>query len=404
MSLNRPKVWIVSELFYPDQISTAHVMTEIARRLAIKQQVGVICGPPGYEQTYSMDAGELDGNILIHRVSIPSINKNKLVSRLFRLLLLSIKMFFAVLLKIKSGDRLIIVTNPAFLLLMVALLKKLKGYHLNVIVHDVFPENLIPAKIIQSDSFSFRMLSKLYNAAYRRSDRLIVVGRDMKELMIHKLGIEYSEKIEIITNWSDEYISPVPSFDRSAYWGADLDDKVVITFAGNLGRLQGLPAFLDCLNKADNQQIVFILIGGGALHDELKNYVQTKQMSNVLFWGSRPRTDQQSYLNGSDICLVSLANGMYGLGVPSKTYNILASGKPILYIGDKGSEVDQYVEEHGCGWSFDWNEKGQLIDFLRSVDQSKTHKYAEIGSNSRNICTEFYTKNKVLPLFDQLVQ
>lgn len=47
---------------------------------------------------------------------------------------------------------------------------------------------------------------------------------------------------------------------------------------------------------------------------------------------------------------------MYGLGVPSKTYNILASGRPILFFGPKNSEIDLLVRENGIGYC-DWPER-----------------------------------------------
>ena len=48
--------------------------------------------------------------------------------------------------------------------------------------------------------------------------------------------------------------------------------------------------------------------------------------------------------------------GMYGLGVPSKFYNIISSGRPVLYVGDKGSEIYEIIKEFDIGWAFSWDE------------------------------------------------
>lgn len=76
-------------------------------------------------------------------------------------------------------------------------------------------------------------------------------------------------------------------------------------------------------------------MGDGALKDKLIKYVEEIGLTNKInFFGNYSREEQNKILNYTDIALVTLSKGMYGLGVPSKTYNILAAGKPILFIGD----------------------------------------------------------------------
>ena len=80
----------------------------------------------------------------------------------------------------------------------------------------------------------------------------------------------------------------------------------------------------------------------------------------VFFHGPYFRSQQNEVLAACHIAIVTLQEGMYGLGVPSKTYNILASGRPVLYFGPKDSEIDLLVREHGigfCGWPDKWDIK-----------------------------------------------
>ena len=65
------------------------------------------------------------------------------------------------------------------------MLKKLKLY---ILVHDVFPENTIPTGIIKSESsFLYKLISSIFNRAYSNTDNLIVLGRDMKEVVENKI-------------------------------------------------------------------------------------------------------------------------------------------------------------------------------------------------------------------------
>ena len=44
-----------------------------------------------------------------------------------------------------------------------------------------------------------------------------------------------------------------------------------------------------------------------------------------------------------------LGKGMFGLGVPSKAYNLIAAGLPILFVGPKDSEISNLVNENELG-------------------------------------------------------
>lgn len=94
------------------------------------------------------------------------------------------------------------------------------------------------------------------------------------------------------------------------------------------------------MHDANCNQVEFGIWGTGSAELSLKEKVKQLEMSdNVMFHGPYSRADQQEVLNVCDIALVRLVEGMYGLGVPSKSYNILAAGKPILYIGVLNDEI-----------------------------------------------------------------
>ena len=118
--------------------------------------------------------------------------------------------------------------------------------------------------------------------------------------------------------------------------------------------------------------------------------------------GSKPRSEQNEFLNACDIGLITLSSGMKGIGVPSKTYNIMAAGKPILYIGDKDSEVDCYINKYRNGWSYDWSDSESLITLLRELKFENRKEIAETGSQSLERLRNDFSKESVLNLFDEL--
>ena len=90
---------------------------------------------------------------------------------------------------------------------------------------------------------------------------------------------------------------------------------------------------------------------------------------------------------------------MYGLGVPSKTYNILAAGKPILYIGEKGTEIWRMIEEYGNGVCFEPQDRQGLISYICDLSLEKREKLRDMGKVSRKLAEEKYSKQTILNKF-----
>jgi len=397
------RYWLISELFYPDEVSTGYIMTEMAESLATKHQIDVICGPSGYGHTEGKGSRQLSKKIRIHRVKLPAFDKNRLVSRLLRMLLLTLAMGWKAIRKVRSGEQVVLVTNPAFLLLLFGFIRKFKRFKYTLIVHDVFPENMVPAGLAKETSFLYKLLLKGYNAAYNAADHLVVLGEDMKELISRK--VEQNKKISIIPNWADlDEIEPIANFDKNAYLGCDVKDKIVIGFAGNIGRAQGMEEFIKSYIKAANPHLVLSIIGNGAMKAWLEQYVKEKGSTSIYFLGNKPRGEQIQFLNACDIGLVSLRKGMYGLGVPSKTYNIMAAGKPVLFVGDLGAEVSLYISQYGCGWAFDWSDEKSLVQFLAGLSVWDGEIIRQKGLKALHAAKENFSKKKILKQFQQVLE
>lgn len=387
------KLFVVSELFYPEETSTAFVMTKIVNKLSEKyDEVEVICGNSNYD---TLDK-KSENYFLDTKVKRTVINgfkgsKNNLIGRAVRFVFLSLSMFVTLLRKVKSTDKVVIVTNPAPIIILAQWLKIIKKMELIILVHDVFPENTVPAGIIKSkESFLYKILLKWFNSAYASADKLIVVGRDMKVVLQDKVrsNAKLVATVEVIENWAEEK-KVIPK--RSA---TDREDKIIFQFAGNLGRVQGLAELIRIIKKTNNDILEFHFVGEGAIKQELIDFVKDNQMTNVVFKGAYKREDQTEVLNACDISIVTLSPGMFGLGVPSKTYNILAAGKAVMFIGDVNSEIDLLVKEQKIGYSFH-NENG-ILDFFNSLTIDKKEQLQNFGVKARHLAETIYSEESIL--------
>lgn len=387
------KLIIVSELFYPDKASTAYIMTKIADKLSESQPVEVICGDGSYEDGSLISDSEIK-NYKVHRVKQIQLDKNKILSRIIRFTFSSLRLAKKLYSISNKGDKVLIVTNPAPFLVLCSFIKRIKSLDLTIIVQDVFPENSVAAGIIKSpNNIIYRILRSVFNKAYSSSDRLIVIGRDMKDLFSKKL-YPHTPPMVLIENWSDPLNELEVNVTRNG--------PIKLLFAGNIGRCQGLESFIEIFGNVDNHKLQLELRGSGAIVPTLNKCIKDNKFSNIKIGSSFTRNEQFSILKDCDIALVTLCDGMYGLGVPSKSYNIMSAGKPILYVGDPMSEIALVIKEAKIGYVFANSDIQGLKSWLTNVNEDIRSELKEMGKRAKELALTRFSEETILSKYTNL--
>ncbi len=384
-------LWIISELFPPEETSTAYIMGEIANALTSKYEVKVICGPEVYDSSKKVNHNfPIEKSIQIFRVKGLKENKKNTFSRIKKYISISWQIYSIAKKKIEPNDRVLMVSNPFPLIVLMALLRKHRSFKLNMLVHDVFPETLYTDISLPSPILS--LLSSIFNKSYSHTDNLIVIGRDMKEIM--KKKTKGKTNISIIENWADTNIRPKSDTNITS-------NNVIIQYAGNIGHAQGVSNFIDFIHTANNHNLKVEIWGSGSATDEIKKKITDYKLENIVsIHGPYMRSLQSEVLDRCDLALVTLVKGMYGLGVPSKSYNILASGTPILYIGERNSEIWLMVQENSIGFCFEPSDKMAIIEFLKSLSPKQLHG---MGRTARKLAEQKYSKEIILDKFKEII-
>lgn len=384
MNSIKNKIWVVSELFYPETISTAYIMTEIAVSLSDIYNIEVICGSSSYENN-QLYLNDNKIQFRINRVKSLNYDKNNIIKRLFGNLNISWKLFLMMKKKIPNNSQILMVSNPIFLIWLSGLLAPQKKWKIKLIVHDVFPENLRGISSMNYLSKIFLPFLKIiFDISFSKMDTLILLGRDMKDIFSKKVN---NVKIKIIENWSDnDIIHPVNNFDESR----------VFIYAGNFGRVQGIETLLESLSLIRKDGYKFIFIGSGACKNLICNYIKNAQNELIQLHPWLQREKQNEFLNIATVGVVTLAKDMYGLGVPSKFYNLLSAGKPILYIGPKNSEIWLVVTEFKLGWVVEAGNVLEIRDIIEEIISTESHIIQEYSRNSRKLAEIKYSKKLIL--------
>ena len=389
MKIKERKIWVVSELFYPESISTGYIMSEIAKSLSDEFQIEVICSSFFYENK-NENYDNIELTFPVNRIKEMKYNKNNIISRLIGNLRISWKMFLLMRKKVPSNSEILMVSNPIFLVWLSSLVANKKKWKIKLLVHDVFPENLSSAKEISLYSrILLPFLKHMFNIAFSKMNTLILLGRDMKVVFSKKVK---NVNIQIIENWADtESIFPIRISQN----------KCVFLYAGNFGRVQGIEDLLEALKFINNSNYKFLFIGSGAYQYMIEDFI-AKDNNYVEIYTWQPREKQNLFLNDSTIGVVSLAKGMYGLGVPSKFYNLLAAGKPILYIGPRNSELHLVLKEFKIGWYVEVGDIRGIKDTIEEIINTDQQILFEYSCNARKLAENKYAKNLILNRFNKL--
>lgn len=392
--MSKKRVWLISEVFYPDiDIATANIATQIALKFKEEFEVHVICGPQGYE-TKTTTKKNLE-DITIHRWNYFNYDKNHKLKRLFRVIGISLGMFFYGC-KIKKNDIAFVISNPAFITPLYAFLKRIKGFRFIMLMHDVFPENLVAGDYIKKENILYKLTQYFWSRSRKVADKIIVIGRDMKNLLLEKFPQNRISDIVNIPNWADtDKIFPITE-SQSVLPASIEKDKIIILFAGNHGVLQNLISFIKIIQQTKNCLLHFVFAGGGATKKELEQYVLQNEIPHITFLPPFPQKDNNAILNSCDIGLVSLTDKLYGVGVPSKSYNILAAEKPILFLGNTKTEIGQFVQENDIGWAFQYADSQKIIDFLNGLTLLDIELFKTMGKRGREIILQKFSKTVVL--------
>jgi len=386
------KILIVTEYFYPSNNSTSYYLTSIAEKLSEQHNVKVICSS-------NLDNNEELKNLEVVRIKESKLGKNGVFTRGLKFLLASIKLSILAYKNIKHDSYVLSVTNPAFIIIFLALLKKMKKFHCTLLVYDVFPENLIAANIIKNrSSYLYKIIKNIYDWSYKKADALIVIGRDMEEIIRKKTDNEIP--ISIIENWCDTNLVCSAEKDNNELINKhDLQKKKVFLFAGNLGRVQGIQNILEAAKEVQNKDFTLLLVGEGAMKNDIKIFIEQNPKNNIIYAGAYPSKKQNMFLNACDVAIVSLADNMYGLGVPSKSYYSMASGKPILFIGDKNSEIAKVVAENNIGWHVESENIHALTKMFENICQ-EDKLLISYGRKSRQVVEEKYSASVILSKYE----
>jgi glycosyltransferase involved in cell wall biosynthesis len=397
----RNRVLLVHRYYWPDVPPYAHMLRFIGARLtADGHDVTVFTGPVTYNRAGAApavrDVQDGDAGIRVRRVHLPDDTKRVPALRALSLLVFAFRLVAYAVRHRSEYDLMTVSTIPPVVMGLAArIIRRLTG--LPYIYHcmDLYPEVLEVTGISRSRAL-LRLARRIDTRNCQAAAVVVVLSHDMMATL-RRRGLNESNII-VLNNFS--------IMDGAGRADDDLQRTAGfrITFAGNLGRFQGLDIVLDAARVvlATRSDVEFVFMGSGVYADELHERAADLWPA-VRIVGQKPVEVAAGVLEASDLGLISLSPGMYRVAYPSKTAACLHAGCRVLAVVEPESELAGLVAEAELGSVSPPGDVGALVRALCAEIDRGPATEAE-RDRLREVCTDRFGRAAKLDAWSELVR
>lgn len=398
----RPRVLFINRSYWPDAEATGQLLTELCEDLTGTFDVTVIAGQPNVNPSHASFRShgcEIRHEVRIERVRHSRLRKAGLLRRAvnyFSFLVMAVVRG----LRVARTDVIVVETDPPLLCLLGRFLQRFHGAKLVVYLQDIHPDIGIAIGKFRN-GWLMRTLRWMLLRVYRSADRVVVLSSDMQERMI-EAGVR-AERVVCIPNWIDTAKVRPCKQDNPFRKKHARNGEFVAMYSGNHGlcqRLEDVVAAASYLR--DREDILFLLVGDGALKPQLRRQADELGLSNVRFLPYQSHAELAQSLSAADVHLVPLDPRVASCLMPSKFYGVLASGTPLVAIAPEDCELAELTLEHDVGVIAPPGEPEALADIVRDLSD-QAWDLVDMGLRARRLAESTYDRKRITARFCELL-
>jgi glycosyltransferase involved in cell wall biosynthesis len=284
--------------------------------------------------------------------------------------------------RLRRLDALWVYNSPATVAAPMWLLRHLR--RVPVVLHnmDMWPDSVVAAGFAPTGRLGQGVeagLAAWCRQMYRSSSYIAYTSRSA--------GVELAQrgvperKLSYVPLWTDESVFRPSETDRRAELGIPAD-RVVVMYAGALGRAQGVEALLTAVHSLPADIPLTLLVAGSGASEDAVRRAADADPARVRFLGRLPQPEMTPYMATGDLHYVGLAPGpLARFTMPSKIQATMASGRGMLMAA--GGDPERIVHDAAAGIPADPGRQGSLAAALREAVRLGRPVLAEMGRRSR---------------------
>jgi hypothetical protein len=371
------RVLFLTHYFHPEGNAPGTRVYELCRRwVAMGHDVTVITGVPNvpngvaYEgyQNRCFQRERVDGIETIRVWTYLAANKGT-TRRILNYLSLMFSATVAALF-VRKPD-LVIATSPQFFCGWAGVwVSRLRRIPFILEVRDLWPESIVAVGAMRAGRW-LRFLEWLEKRMYAAATRIVTVGAGYRDQLTDR-GVA-TKRIDIVPNGVDRGLFADRGGGSALREKFDLGGAFVCSYIGTIGMGSGLDVVLRAarlLRDEGREDIVFMLVGDGAVREALERTVRQEGLNRVIFTGRQDKRVVPIFLAMADACLVHLVRrDLFRTVLPSKIFEAAAMKKPII-LGVEGSAA-QIVGEANAGICIEPENETDLVEAVTQLARDR---------------------------------
>lgn len=334
------------------------------------------------------------------KVKTGNIQKTNIIEKGISTLLIE-KQFKHAILKYFENikfDLILYATPPITFCNVIRYFKKRDNSKTYLMLKDIFPQNAVDLKMFKKSSIIYKYFRKKEKKLYEISDVIGCMSPKNKEYLITNNNYIDKNKIEIFPN----SIIPKKENIRNKSLNKKYRDKYnipyesrVFMYGGNLGKPQGIPFIIKCIEDTKNiNNIFYVICGTGTEFNKIENYIKENKSDNILLLNGLPKKEYTELLNVADIGLIFLDYNFTIPNFPSRLLSYMEKGIPILSCTDPNTDIGEIIEKNNFGWKCYSNNVNEFRNKVNTIIKISDNSIKEYGNNAYQYLEKNYNSKK----------
>lgn len=376
--IGRPNIYEMKKNVVLINQSTGYLMIDIVNAYAVQyDQVALIAGSIKDSERSLADKVHIDKIVVYDRSSA--------IRRILTWLFGTMQILFKLIFKYRQYE-VVYVTNPPMSYLLAYFIHR----PYSIIVYDIYPDALKNIGITEHHPI-YRLWVKWNKSLFAKAKKVITLSEGMGKVL--ELYVNRSQ-IKVIYNWSaSDKLHPIEKTANPFVKQHELEDKFIILYSGNIGYTHNVECLVDIAEYLRNDpSILFLIIGEGKKKEMIQDMVSKAQLTSFLFLTWQNKDVLPYSLSAADVAVITLNDDTAQASVPSKTYNLLAVGAPLMCISPQNSELARLVNKFQNGSCFEKDETENMAVYISKL---KAHPEIrkELSANSLLAAKSFTYQN-----------
>ncbi len=317
-----------------------------------------------------------------------SYNRSSTVKRILSWIISLLNIWWLLLFKYRRYD-LFVSSNPPTASTMLPILFR---RNISLLIYDIYPDGLVAGSFVSKNNIIFRCWAWLNRRAYKKVKKILVLTPGMAIAM---KAYAPAEKITVVPAWASTPATAMGVAENENLFVKKygLEGKFIVMYSGNLGKEYELESLVELAEELrHNNNIVFIIMGKGWKKNLLEGMIAGKKLNNCLLLPYQPAELFVHSLSAFHIGVVSLADAVAKVAIPSKTYNLLAAHRPIFCIGDETSDLAAFLTRNEIGITVKAGNMEKMKSFIDKLYTDKNY-FNSLCGNAAGVAKN-YTKER----------